>query len=769
MLSQLFPLEESEYTNALAPRKYPRQANSVAPRYDHTHIETIDVTCDQKNGMFVTIEFESDFQGIIYSQGYFNDPKCRYVTPGRGGRQFSFTVPFNGCGSKPSCSVCSSVDNVLVIQSDEDVQEAWDTARRISCSQVEQQQNTIFFKPFVVDMLEVVNVPTATGGVECWMDIQRGSYPSISPIPSIIKIGEALSILVYLRDPRGEYDVSVRDCYAYDSPDYDAQGTKRLQLSDKNGCSRKKKLFGQWQKTTQTGNTGATLIVHNDIKAFKFPDRMQVFLKCDIEICRGGCGPQVCEIEELVKAVEGSTTTKRPTPAATVPPRRGTRPPQTIPATFPTRGRRPVSTALPSVPITTQRTVTYTTQTPQRRTRPTTAAPVYQPTTTAPQRRRTRPPTVATTEFVCAPGSTDDRCNTILVTDKPNCYRGSRDPRCRQQATPAPATTPASLRCFPGSTDPRCPTVAPAPTTPAPPRCFPGSRDPRCPTVAPAPTTPAPPRCFPGSTDPRCPTIAPPTTPAPLKCFPGSNDPRCPTEPPVTTPAPPRCFPGSSDPRCPTTFRPSTERATRPTGRGTRPTGRGTRPPRPVTEAPIYVPPVESQRTTSAPDCYPGSTDRRCPRPVPSTPRPVEEVRPSPSEPNCYPGSNDPRCRTPVLRCTPGSTDPRCPGARPTTSAPRCYPGSQDPSCFEAPTYLPPEQSTTTTQRPTPPPTTATPRCYPGSPDPRCPQTTTRATTQAPRCYPGSTDPRCPQTIPAAPTTTPAPRCYPGLLDGCCL
>ncbi|KAL1378562.1 hypothetical protein pipiens_003961 [Culex pipiens pipiens] len=280
VLSQLFPLEESEYTNALAPRKYPRQANSVAPRYDHTHIETIDVTCDQKNGMFVTIEFESDFQGIIYSQGYFNDPKCRYVTPGRGGRQFSFTVPFNGCGSKPSCSVCSSVDNVLVIQSDEDVQEAWDTARRISCSQVEQQQNTIFFKPFVVDMLEVVNVPTATGGVECWMDIQRGSYPSISPIPSIIKIGEALSILVYLRDPRGEYDVSVRDCYAYDSPDYDAQGTKRLQLSDKNGCSRKKKLFGQWQKTTQTGTTGATLIVHNDIKAFKFPDRMQVFLKC---------------------------------------------------------------------------------------------------------------------------------------------------------------------------------------------------------------------------------------------------------------------------------------------------------------------------------------------------------------------------------------------------------------------------------------------------------------------------------------------------------
>ncbi|XP_052871560.1 uncharacterized protein LOC128277158, partial [Anopheles cruzii] len=109
----------------------------------------------------------------------------------------------------------------------------------------------------------------------------------------------------------GEYDVSVKDCYAYDSADYDAATTARLQLSDKNGCSRKKKLFGLWQKTTQTGDSGATLVVHNSIKAFKFPDRMQVFLKCDIEICRGGCGPQVCAEENLISTVE--TSTSRPT------------------------------------------------------------------------------------------------------------------------------------------------------------------------------------------------------------------------------------------------------------------------------------------------------------------------------------------------------------------------------------------------------------------------------------------------------------------------
>lgn len=43
----------------------------------HTHIEAIDVKCDSTSGMLVTIDFEEPFAGVVYSQGYFNDPKCR--------------------------------------------------------------------------------------------------------------------------------------------------------------------------------------------------------------------------------------------------------------------------------------------------------------------------------------------------------------------------------------------------------------------------------------------------------------------------------------------------------------------------------------------------------------------------------------------------------------------------------------------------------------------------------------------------------------------
>lgn len=42
-------------------------------------IELIDVKCDKnEDGMHVTVEFSQPFEGVIYSQGFFNDPECRY-------------------------------------------------------------------------------------------------------------------------------------------------------------------------------------------------------------------------------------------------------------------------------------------------------------------------------------------------------------------------------------------------------------------------------------------------------------------------------------------------------------------------------------------------------------------------------------------------------------------------------------------------------------------------------------------------------------------
>lgn len=162
----------------------------------------------------------------------------RYVSAGQNKQSYSFIVPYKGCGSKPTCSVCDSIDNILIIQQDEEVQGEFDAARKISCSRTGiDVEKKVYFKPFAVDMLDVVSVPTANGGVDCWMDIKRGTFPQLTSIGDVIKIGEALTVLVYLRDEQQQYDLSVRNCWAYDGEEFDDKQTSKVQLSDASGCS----------------------------------------------------------------------------------------------------------------------------------------------------------------------------------------------------------------------------------------------------------------------------------------------------------------------------------------------------------------------------------------------------------------------------------------------------------------------------------------------------------------------------------------------------
>ncbi|XP_013141477.1 PREDICTED: proteoglycan 4-like [Papilio polytes] len=696
--NSLSPFYESGDDTAVHFMRGSRQADSpLSP--------DIDVQCTE-DFIQVTVEFADVFDGIIYSKGFLNDPRCKYVSLGGSESRYEFRVPLDGCGSRPLCNACGTIDNVLVFQADDFVQGATDLARKISCARTtfevsaegakEEQGHVLKLKPFMVDMLDVVAVEGLGSGVECWMDIQKGVFPNTTPFESSIKIGEYLTILVYLKDQRNQFNLKIHDCWAYDNDNYDSPKTNRIQLTDKQGCPKKKKLIDQWQKSRNTGKSGATLIAYSKVSAFRFPETDQVYLTCNVELCTKNCDSSC---DGVIKEI--STTI------------------------------RPQKQCYPGSPD--------------------------------PQCPTVRP------QIKCYPGSTDPRCPTPSTPALPNCYPGSTDPRCPKPTTPAPPncnlgstdprcpkpTTPAPPNCYPDSSDPRCP----KPTTPAPPNCYPGSRDPRCPQTSspkpvcypgsPDPNCPQPSRpttinpptylppttpelkCYAGSTDARCPK---PTTPAPPNCYPGSTDPRCPK---ATTPAPPKCYPESADPRCPkptTTAPPNCY-----------PGSRDPRCPKPTTTAPLNCypgsidPRCPKPTTPARPNCYPGSTDPRCPKPT------------TPAPPNCYPGSSDPRCPKPTTpappNCYPGSSDPRCP--KPTTSIPPyCYPGSNNPRC--------PQSST------------SKPICYPGSNNPNCPQSSTSTivlptTTQnAPNCYPGSNDPRCPQ-----PSSTPS-SCYPGSKDPKC-
>lgn len=46
------------------------------------------------------------------------------------------------------------------------------------------------------------------------------------------------------------------------------------------------KLMHFWARTYDTFDSGANLITYTNMSAFKFPDRMQVFLTCNVQVSK---------------------------------------------------------------------------------------------------------------------------------------------------------------------------------------------------------------------------------------------------------------------------------------------------------------------------------------------------------------------------------------------------------------------------------------------------------------------------------------------------
>lgn len=98
-----------------------------------------------------------------------------------------------------------------------------------------------------------------------------------------MKIGDTLTMVISVEGDPG-FDVQVQDCIAHDGDRANA-----VTLTDNRGCVLKKKLMGPWQKSTQTGRPGVSLVAFSFFQAFKFPDVMEVFLECNVELCKSGC------------------------------------------------------------------------------------------------------------------------------------------------------------------------------------------------------------------------------------------------------------------------------------------------------------------------------------------------------------------------------------------------------------------------------------------------------------------------------------------------
>ncbi|GAU90806.1 hypothetical protein RvY_03171 [Ramazzottius varieornatus] len=265
-------------------RQYDGQGDSYKVAYMPL-ITYFDVKCDKK-GMHVHVEFNKPFNGIIFSKGFFNSPDCRYVPAKSYGKIFDFTVPVDYCGTSGEDHAYdykdSYFENTLIIQFDEYIQEVWDLAKTVRCEWNAYYDKSVAVRPFSVGNLDPVLYRFNGDNIESWIQVQKGKGPLAEEVYGIVKVGDPLTLVIGIKDYEGKFDLQVKDCFATDG--YGA----RVQLTDYYGCVVRDKIMSPFRKVKDYGPQ-ATAVAYAYFQAFKFPDRYEVGIKCNIQVCLGKC------------------------------------------------------------------------------------------------------------------------------------------------------------------------------------------------------------------------------------------------------------------------------------------------------------------------------------------------------------------------------------------------------------------------------------------------------------------------------------------------
>lgn len=266
-----------------------------SPVTDTPIIISLDVKCEKK-GMKVFLQFDKPFYGIVFSKGHYSNINCVHLPAGLGRTSATFEIGIHACGTSGNSEAGSYAygaesgsgiyfENIIVIQYDPQVQEVWDQARKLRCTWHDQYEKSVTFRPFPVDMLDVVRADFAGDNVGCWMQIQVGKGPWASEVSGLVKIGQTMTMVLAIKDDDAKFDMLVRNCVAHDG--------KRapIQLVDQRGCVTRPKLMSRFTKIKNFG-ASASVLSYAHFQAFKFPDSMEVHFQCTIQICRYQCPDQ---------------------------------------------------------------------------------------------------------------------------------------------------------------------------------------------------------------------------------------------------------------------------------------------------------------------------------------------------------------------------------------------------------------------------------------------------------------------------------------------
>ncbi|XP_051169664.1 uncharacterized protein LOC127287013 isoform X2 [Leptopilina boulardi] len=291
-------------------RRHPESWDREHRRYrpNTTRVQHIEAEC-QDDYMKIRIGFNGSFAGLLYSAGYSYDPDCMYVN-GTGRDYYEFYIQLNRCGTlgenthhqdsrkNPTKNL---MWNTVTVQYNPLIEEEFDEHFKVTCEYGYDFWKTVTF-PFL-------DVEVATGNPvvftlqppECYMEIRYGYGVTGTRVAGPVRVGDPLTLIIYMRSKYDGFDIVVNDCFAHNG------GNKKIQLIDQYGCPVDDKLISRFRGSWSESGLFETQ-VYAYMKTFRFTGSPALYIECDVRMCHGRCPSQPCHWRNSKNVAKRSLT-----------------------------------------------------------------------------------------------------------------------------------------------------------------------------------------------------------------------------------------------------------------------------------------------------------------------------------------------------------------------------------------------------------------------------------------------------------------------------
>ncbi|KAL9901807.1 uncharacterized protein ACN2A1_003467 isoform 1-T1 [Glossina fuscipes fuscipes] len=279
--------------------------------FNSTRVQHIEAEC-QDDYMKIRIGFNGSFSGLVYSAGYAYDPDCMYIN-GSGRDYYEFYIQLNRCGTLGKNALhdenrknpTNFMWNTVTVQYNPLIEEEYDEHFKVTCEYGYDFWKTVTFPFLDVENFNEYNSQrrVATGNPvvftlsppECYMEIQNGYGIGGPRVTGPVRVGDPLTLIIYMRSKYDGFDIVVNDCYAHNG------ANKRIQLIDQYGCPVDDKLISRFRGSwSETGIFETQVYAY--MKTFRFTGSPALYIECDVRMCHGRCPSQPCHWRNL-KAV----------------------------------------------------------------------------------------------------------------------------------------------------------------------------------------------------------------------------------------------------------------------------------------------------------------------------------------------------------------------------------------------------------------------------------------------------------------------------------